>query len=120
MPKARFAGMIVFGPDTNRLAAFYEAGLGFEREYSEGEDVGLRVVTSDGNGSFTLLVHPGESRGVDLGTFAVDGLKQAVEQLQRNGAKLVAPPADTPWGTREAALTDPDGNGLLLTEASGA
>lgn len=115
--EARFDGTILFGPDPSRLAAFYVDALGFTREPTDGSDVPLRVGTSDGNGSIGLLVHPGESRGVHLGTFSVRELDRAVEHVRQHGAKVLSPPEDTPWGTREATIEDPDGNGLILTES---
>lgn len=50
--------------------------------------------------------------------FAVRDLDQAYAEFQANGAlpahssSPYARPADTPWGTREFHLRDPDGNGL--------
>jgi predicted enzyme related to lactoylglutathione lyase len=118
MVDVRFARVTLFGPDTKRLAAFYEGVLGFTREYSDGDDIGLRIRTSEGDGSIGLLLHAGESRRVDLGTFSVRRIDETVEHLRHHGVSVLSPPTDTPWGTREASIADPDGNSLLL-EAQG-
>lgn len=41
----------------------------------------------------------------------------AVERLRLNGAEVVEPPADQPWGERVARLRDPDGNMVIIGAA---
>lgn len=39
----------------------------------------------------------------------IDDVDTAVEGWRRAGATVIAPPADTPWGTRMAVVAGPDG-----------
>ncbi len=49
-------------------------------------------------------------------SWQVDDVDQTVERWQRNGATIVSAPTDTPWYTRMAVATTPDG--LLLCPTS--
>ena len=40
----------------------------------------------------------------------VDGIEAFYERCVANGAMIVKPLADTPWGTRDFYVEDPDGN----------
>jgi lactoylglutathione lyase len=38
----------------------------------------------------------------------------AVEHLRANGVRVLAEPADQPWGERMAEVADPDGNRVIV------
>ena len=38
-----------------------------------------------------------------------------IERYRAAGHRVDADPADTPWGTREASISDSDGNGLIVS-----
>lgn len=44
--------------------------------------------------------------------FLVPDIDRCFAEFSSRGVSLTAPPADTPWGTREMVATDPDGNRL--------
>jgi uncharacterized glyoxalase superfamily protein PhnB len=48
----------------------------------------------------------------------VPDLKSAMERLLANGATLVHPPVQTPWGDYNVRLQDPDGMQVTLFQAS--
>jgi len=50
-------------------------------------------------------------KGVGLRLYAVTGqdIDQLAEAIASRGGVLVQPPKDQPWGTRDFAVTDPDG-----------
>lgn len=53
--------------------------------------------------------------------FLVPDIDRCFAEFSGRGVSLTAPPADTPWGTREMVATDPDGNRLrFASEASPA
>lgn len=48
--------------------------------------------------------------------FAVDDLQATFERVVALGAEVKYPPTDKPWGARLAAVLDPDGNTLGLSQ----
>ena len=43
-----------------------------------------------------------------------DDCDAAVEHLRGHGVRVVADPADQPWGERMAEVADPDGNRVIV------
>jgi uncharacterized glyoxalase superfamily protein PhnB len=92
---------------------FYSDVLGFTETARTGEVVMLGLPGAD----LELLLHerpptPGLAGvAVSFRTADVDGLAEAAV---RAGCTLVDPPADQPWGERQAVLTDPDGHVVCL------
>jgi lactoylglutathione lyase len=94
--------------DVERAARFYEEALGFERAYRwplEGElefvflrlpPLGIGITRADGD---SLSVY-------------TDDIERATERLRDAGARLVAEPAEQPWGERMATFETPDGRAL--------
>lgn len=117
MAKLTYEGRTVFCKDVAASAAFYEGVLGFERESEYGGDVGLRLpVASNAEASVSFYLHPGEApEPADLGTFQVADVDAVIEELRAAGMTIVSEPADTPWGVREATISDPDGHVLTIT-----
>jgi lactoylglutathione lyase len=43
-----------------------------------------------------------------------DDCDAAVEHLRGHGVRVLAEPADQPWGERMAEVADPDGNRVIV------
>jgi catechol 2,3-dioxygenase-like lactoylglutathione lyase family enzyme len=112
-----FESRTVFCRDVAASASYYEAALGFRRAFESGGDVGLTVpVAGDQRASITLYLHAATTPDpVDLGTFRVADVDAFIERYRAAGHRVDAEPADTPWGTREASISDSDGNGLIVS-----
>lgn len=117
MERIGYLGTVVFTLDPPALASFYEKALGFVREFEDGGDIAITVATAVGEGRVQAYLHPGEPGRRDMGRFVVDDVDAAVARVAAEGAAVTSPPQDTPWGTREATLADPEGNDFLLTSA---
>ena len=61
-----------------------------------GADEDAAAVPADGNRAFSLWVY-------------TDDCDEAVRRLAGAGVRILAPPADQPWGERVARVSDPDG-----------
>ena len=48
--------------------------------------------------------------------FAVDDLEATFDRFVQSGARVKYPPTEKPWGARLAAVFDPDGNVVGLTQ----
>ena len=118
--------LVVTAPD-------YQAALRFYRDV-----LGLRVEASfaDDNGGRATLLHAGRATleladdahaeaidGLEVGhrvagpvrlAFEVDDAAGATDRLVSAGARLVAPPVRTPWGSLNARLEGPDGQQLTV------
>jgi predicted enzyme related to lactoylglutathione lyase len=105
--------------DQDRAKDFYAGTLGFEvlTDRHAGPMRWLQVGPAGAETSFTLAkaeqvgLEPGSAKGIMLETSDLDG---DCAELVRAGA-VVEGPVDRPWG-RQATLTDPDGNGLVLSQ----
>jgi predicted enzyme related to lactoylglutathione lyase len=109
--------------DLERMLAFYAGLLGATetaRVPAEGPVfyLGLRIGDSDlGLVSDDSVADAPTGRillSIDVPD--VDGLLPRLEGL---GGRLTGGPTDMPWGQRVAHITDPDGNVVNLTTASG-
>ena len=110
MPRVRDAFPILLVADLPRSLAFYRDLLGFELTY---------VFPEDEPGFASLAVEGGKlalastDRPVDPSSTAIwvytDDVDAAFAELEGAGVRVVAPPADQPWGERLASVADPDG-----------
>ncbi|MFA9389308.1 MAG: VOC family protein [Prolixibacteraceae bacterium] len=77
-----------------------------------------RFECPDGDSTFSIHklehLHPGPGIVV---YFEEENLDEKVKQLQELGVKFSLLPTDQPWLWREAHLTDPDGNKIILFHA---
>jgi lactoylglutathione lyase len=104
--------------DVPAAAAFYEGRLGLDRVYENRGRIGLQC------GEVRILLHPSESApardaapwNVEL-YFEVDDVDETIARLRREGVGVLAEPADEPWGERDAAVLDPDGYPVYLTQS---
>ena len=93
------------------------------------EKLGLRLIVSTSDyyarfecpdGDSTFSIHKTDKLPTGQGVvvyFEEDKLDWKVEQLQKLGIVFDLLPADQPWLWREAHLTDPDGNLIILFHA---
>ena len=107
--------IVLFVSDVERAARFYRDRLGLEEVYESDGRVALQC------GSIRVLLHPTEegARGasnVEL-YFQVDDVDDAISRLRSQGVGVLLDPTDEPWGERNAAVLDPDGYPIYLTQS---
>ncbi|TDD30529.1 glyoxalase [Actinomadura sp. KC06] len=102
--------------DQDAAKAFYADTLGFEvvSDQSNGPIRWLQLAPKGAQTNVVLANHvpgvtPGSVHGLILETSDLDA---DCEQLRGAGVDVDGP-QDLPWG-RQATLTDPDGNGIVL------
>jgi catechol 2,3-dioxygenase-like lactoylglutathione lyase family enzyme len=111
--------------DIDRARAFYVDALGFVQDVDVQPAPGVRIVqlTPPGSACSILLstglpsladMTPGTVRGLHL---VVDDIESSRRELLDRGVE-VGELDDVGGGVRYAALTDPDGNTLVLQEMS--
>ena len=108
--------------DLPRAVRFYRDLLGFEVTYQfppEGEPG--YVALDLGRSHLGIGADPdagGREPVADGQRFALwmyaDDCDAAVEHLRGHGVRVVAEPADQPWGERMAEVADPDGNRVIV------
>lgn len=102
-----------------RTRAFYERGLGFRVEWEHRFEPGFPVfaeVSRDGVALF-LTEHAGDCQVGGAAYIVVDDLDALYQELIERGIRVDESPQDTPWGTREMRVLDPDGNRLRFGDA---
>lgn len=106
--------------DQQRAQAFYEEALGLETiedvPVPMGDDARWIELASHTGGPSLVLVTWFETMvpgGVDGLMFEADDIDGLCKRVRKAGV-AVEGPFDTPWG-RQATLSDPDGNGIVLT-----
>ncbi len=105
-----------------RSRRFYVEGLGFTVEWEHRFEPGFPVFTKvsrDGVALF-LTEHSGDCEVGGAGYFVVEDVDDFFRDIRRRGLIPVQPPEDTPWGTRELTLSDPDGNTLRFANPKSA
>ena len=127
MTAYREAFPIVYAEDVERSIRFYRDLFGFEVVYRwppEGEPdfaflrlepLGIGLVSRSAPEEL-LGREPvtGSPPRFELCIYA-DDVDRAAEELVAGGARLLAPPADQPWGERLCYVEDPDGNPIQVT-----
>jgi uncharacterized glyoxalase superfamily protein PhnB len=68
-------------------------------------------LTRDGLSLF-LTEHSGDCQVGGAAYFVVDDVDALHREIRNRGIQPPEPPTDTPWGTREMTILDPDGNRL--------
>jgi catechol 2,3-dioxygenase-like lactoylglutathione lyase family enzyme len=106
--------------DVSRAAAFYEHALGLARVYEHAGRVALQL------GETRLLLHPAELDSEDVAAarhgraelyLGVADVDAALADLQARGVPVLQEALDEPWGERDAAVLDPDGYPVYLTQS---
>lgn len=93
---------------------FYVQGLGFVVDWEHRFEPGFPLfaqLTRDGQTIF-LRGHAGDGNFGGAVFFIVPDVDAVYRALPDWLALHVSPPAEMPWGTREMAMMDPDGNRL--------
>jgi len=100
--------------DLERVVDFYEHVLGLSKKYQFSTYAGFDC------GGVEIGLVPGIPAGDQEGAPCVDLLVRDVDEtyqvLRKRGARFLKEPHDTPWGSRIALFTDPDGNVLQLVQ----
>jgi catechol 2,3-dioxygenase-like lactoylglutathione lyase family enzyme len=124
----RFAYTILYVPDVERAAAFYETVFGLERGYADPEGNYLALQSGSttlafaregfvaNNGVRFEPVRPdAPPPAIEIG-FEVDDIATAYERAIASGATPWYEPAEQPWGQTVSYVRDP--NGFLVEIAS--
>jgi catechol 2,3-dioxygenase-like lactoylglutathione lyase family enzyme len=109
--------VVIRSSDLQRAQRFYEA-LGLRFSWEQHGDGPRHLATDLGHLVFEIYPAgggPGLS-GVQLG-FQVASVAEAIAAVEALGAVIVSRGKGRPW-RKPAVVIDPDGNRLLLTEAS--
>ena len=120
---------IVYCDDLPRSLRFYRDLLGFRVTFShpeqgepgfvalqlgEGAELALADVRDpDAVPLHGKTVRPSSGHGFELCVYA-DDVDDAVSALRAAGVRVLAEPADQPWGDRMAYVEDPQGNPVML------
>lgn len=115
--------------DYERLVKFYCDGLGIEPAAIWNNDGGRALMLEMGKATLELFderqaevidrLEAGKRvSGQVRFALQVPDLKSAMERLLANGATLVHPPVQTPWGDYNVRLQDPDGMQVTLFQVS--
>ena len=111
--------------DYERLVKFYCDGLGLEPAAIWNNDGGRALMLEMGTATLELFderqaevidqLEAGKRvSGQIRFALQVPDLKSAMKRLLDNGATLVHPPVETPWGDLNVRLQDPDGMQVTL------
>ena len=114
--------------DYERLVKFYCDGLGLEPSAIWNNDGGRALMLEMGQATLELFderqaevidqLEAGKRvSGQIRFALQVPDLPSAMERLIANGATLVHPPVQTPWGDTNVRLQDPDGMQVTLFQA---
>ena len=102
--------------DLKRAAEFYEDILGLEKKYEYSSYAGFEC----GGVEIGLIPKPDRERKSSLLSpsveFLVDNVGAVYSELKRKRMKVIEELHDEPWGGREAAFADPDGNILEIVQ----
>jgi catechol 2,3-dioxygenase-like lactoylglutathione lyase family enzyme len=110
--------MIISVADREKSLALYRDALGLAVTYEQGDMVMLAVP----GGDVEVLLHQRPPTAGMAGvavSFLVDDVDTTTAAAGKAGASVVDPPADQPWGERQAVLTDPDGHVVCLVASTG-
>lgn len=100
--------------NAERSLAFYVDGLGFKVDWKHQFEPGFPLffqITREGQTIF-LTEHTGDCEVGGAVYFHVPDAGTCYAEFQKNGIVATTEPQNTPWGTCEFMLTDPDGNKL--------
>lgn len=102
-----------------RTRAFYGDGLSFSVDWEHRFEPGSPVfaqLTRDGLSLF-LTEHAGDCQVGGGAHFVVDDVDALSGEIRGRGVKPAELPGETPWGTREMIVVDPDGKRLRSSSA---
>jgi predicted enzyme related to lactoylglutathione lyase len=108
---------IIFTGRMEELARFYQEGLELGEFERSARHIGMQA--GPVYLGFDQVEEVRAGGGVTL-WFTVDDLRSTYERLVLMGAGVVYPPSRKAWGAYLAAVYDPDGNMLGLSQRGGA
>lgn len=103
-----------------RSLAFYVGQLGFVADWEHQFEPGFPLffqITREGQTIF-LTEHTGDCEVGGAVYFVVPDVDAVAASFRARGVQIEQGPADTPWGTREMLVRDPDGNRLRFASDS--
>ena len=95
---------------------FYEKVLGFKKNWAHQYEPGLPLFISMSQGKTTVFIteHKNESAfGAELYLYVSD-IETLVAHIKKHSIEFDVELHDTPYGTKEFTLKDPDGNKLRI------
>ena len=104
-PIKRIAHITIGISDLKKSVSFFEDVLGLEKM---GEWPGYAIFDIAGV-SFGL-----EPKAKTEICFLVNDVAKSYQNLKEKGLKFATEPKDQPWGVRDAAFVDPDGNKFVI------
>jgi lactoylglutathione lyase len=108
--------VIIYTMELDRLARFYEAGLGVEPFEANSPGHRGRRIGSVYLGFDQVDEVEGEAPGAVRLWFTVDDLAATFDRFVGLGAAVRYGPTRKPWGATLAAVLDPDGNVVGLSQ----
>ena len=120
--------LVVEAEDFDAAVAFYRDTLGLPVEFAIDGGDGASVVALQAGRATLELVSPAQRRYIDeveVGrevsreirvAFEVTDVEGATDRLVRGAARLIAPPTETPWRSRNSRLEAPAGLQVTLFE----
>jgi len=113
-PKLQSVAPIFLVTDMQRALDYYTRVLGFGIEWAVGEPTTHASVARDG----VEISLTAESAPVPSQVYIeVDGVDEYFDRVSANGANVVVPLGDRPYGMRDGRIDDPDGNSIQLGES---
>lgn len=93
---------------------FYVDGVGFSVDWDHQFESGypLFIQVARAGQTIFLAEHSGDCRVGGAVYFIVTDADACFSEFMGRGITAIDPPSNTPWGTREFVVTDPDGNRL--------
>lgn len=109
--------IILFVKNFGECKSFYRDKLGL-KEQSHSNDENSNFVTFR-LANITFSLHGG-FKGIQTGPlnihFVTEDIEEEVRRLKNSGVRFVREIENVPWGGKEAAFIDPDGNEMDLYE----
>ena len=123
IPSATVIPVLVY-PDVRAAVAWLTDALGFTERVRIGDGHRAQMAVGEGGGVIVADVHgdqhpPQPGIVTHLHKVRVADVDAAFERARGHGARVIAEPADQPYGEREGTIEDPAGHRWQLTETIG-
>lgn len=106
---------IAYVSDVDRTMQLWQDAFGFREAYRVGQPTRMGQMLARWTGGLAVRLIRATDRGRAAISMQVgDDVDALVERAVAAGWRLVEPPTDKPWGTRDAMLADPDGNTVTV------
>jgi predicted enzyme related to lactoylglutathione lyase len=115
--KVNIDTVIIQTPCLQKLAEFYRRGLMLpDARYASDDHTGFQVQGTY-LGFDRIMRAPTSTPGPVSLWFKVDEIHTTFERFRQLGGKVIYPPTKTSWGDVLAAIFDPDGNVIGLSQS---